>query len=399
MAVSFREILLSVMSRKTTFALIAFLLLTCFNSCKQVAKPPKVHCKRYATLPISYAKGFAVDYYNGFKVVTLKNPKNADVVVAQYLLKPAKSPMPIGSEQMIPIDYPAKKIVCISTTHIAALTELGIMDSIAAVTNPQFIYNTSLRKKIDEGLIQKVGRDNMPDYEKIVSLSPTFVMTYGNAEGNSSADTKLESMNQKVVMNFDYMEQHPLARAEWIKFAAVFFNIEDVADSLFNKVESEYRGLTDSIKQITATTIQPTVFCNTPFKGIWYMPCGENYMCKLIADAGGNFVWADASSTNGLNLSLDYEAVFSKAHDADVWLLNSSTLTMADLKNIDARNSDFKAYKSNKVYNYDLLRSKEGGIDFWESGVFHPEKILNDLASIFYPTYFNPTPSYYRKIQ
>ncbi|HLP19046.1 MAG TPA: hypothetical protein VK174_02020, partial [Chitinophagales bacterium] len=55
--------------------------------CKQrphKEQPAETHCVKEASLPVKYARGFAVDYYNGFKVITVKDQKDTAKVLAQY---------------------------------------------------------------------------------------------------------------------------------------------------------------------------------------------------------------------------------------------------------------------------------------------------------------------------
>lgn len=178
------------------------------------------------------------------------------------------------------------------------------------------------------------------------------------------------------------MEQDPLARAEWIKFVAVFFDKEYEADSLFQIVESEYNHLKSIV---SGYKNQPKVFCNLPFKDVWYMPCGDNYMTHLIADAGGDFLWKEYDATNGLNLSLDYEAVYNKAAKADFWINPGTAKSLAEIEAADIKNRQFHAFQKASVFNNNARLSNSGGFDFWESGVVYPNLVLADLIAIFHP--------------
>ena len=156
-----------------------------------------------------------------------------------------------------------------------------------------------------------------------------------------------------------------------------------------------------SLKEKAKTvSVKPTVFSNLPFKEIWYMPCGDNYMAKLIEDAGGNFLWRDAKATNGLNLNLDYEAVYAKAADADYWVNTGFAKSLREIKEADKKNTFFKAYKAEKVFNNDNRNTSAGGFDFWESGAVNPDKVLADLIFIFHPELLpNHELYYYRKLK
>jgi len=192
-------------------------------------------------------------------------------------------------------------------------------------------------------------------------------------------------------------EQEALARAEWIKFTAGFYDLAYEADSIFKQIETNYLVLKEKAKSVSS---KPTVFVNIPFKEIWYMPCGENYMAKLIADAGGDFLWKDVKANNGLNLNLDYEAVYAKAADANIWLCNGFARSLAEIKSADKKNTFFKAYKTANIFNNDKRNTSSGGFDFWETGPLNPDKVLADLIFIFHPELLpNHELYYYRKLK
>jgi iron complex transport system substrate-binding protein len=374
---------LSVVSCRLSVLCLVILAL-CFSGCKQRAQQAEMHtphCVKEASLPVKYAKGFSVDYYNGFKVITVKGLSDTSAPIIQYVLLPKGKPAPVDFANALILDTPVRKVICISTNHISALDRLGLMDSIAGVANVALIYNNRVVEAVRQGKIADVGSNEL-NYEKIVELNPAFVFTSGSWDGGDKMKVKLNSLHIKSVLDLDYMEQEPLARAEWLKFVAAFYDKEAEADSIFKVIETDYLALKEKVKAVKS---KPTVFVNLPFKEIWYMPCGENYMARLIEDAGGDFLWKNEKATNGLNLNLDYEAVYARAADADYWLCNGFASSMADIKASDKKHSFFKAYKTGKVYNNDKRNTPSGGFDFWENGVLTPEKTLADMIFIFHP--------------
>ena len=125
------------------------------------------------------------------------------------------------------------------------------------------------------------------------------------------------------------------------------------------------------------------------------MPCGDNYMARLIEDAGGNFLWKDATATNGLNLSLDYEAVYNKAANADFWINTGFAASLKDIQSADKKNTLFKAFKTGNVYSNNKRNTPGGGFDFWESGPVKPDEVLADLIDIFHPDLLTGRDLYY----
>lgn len=394
---------LSLVTRHSSLATRHFLLilvvLCFFNACRQkpgAAAHNTPHCVKEASLPLKYAQGFAVDYYNGFKVITVRDVKDSTKPMLQYVLLPKGKAAPVDFANAILIDTPANKVICVSTTHIAEMQRLGLLHLVAGVTNRSLIYSKEVLAAMDAGTIADLGSEEM-NYEKLLSLQPSFVFTSGSYDGGDKMRSKLDALKIKMVLNLDYMEQDPLARAEWLKFVGAFFDMEYEADSIFMEIEKNYTALREKAKAVSA---KPTVFCNMPFKEVWYMPSGQNYTARLIADAGGDFLWKDAPSTNGLNLNLDYEAVYGKAAKADVWLGTGFAQSLAEIKAADKKNALFAAYKAGNVYNNDLRNTPSGGFDFWESGVVNPDKALADLLFIFHPELMpGHQLYYYRKLK
>lgn len=376
--------------------LMFFAALQSCNSKQSAAGAKELHGVKQRSLSVKYAKGFSVDYYERFKIITVKDWRDSAKVLAQYVLLPKGKAAPLDFPEAVRIETPVTKVICLSTNQVAEMKRLQLLHYVAGITGPQLIYDKSIREAVKSNIIANLGQQEL-NYEKLIALHPSFVFTSGGFDGGSKLKTKLDALHIDRVLQMDYAEQDPLARAEWIKFMAVFFNREQEADSLFEQVETSYLALKTKAQQAKD---KPTVFCNIPFKEVWYMPCGENYMAHLIADAGGDFLWKNAPATNGLNLNLDYEAVYNRAAHAQYWLNTGMAASLYEIKQVDRKNALFDAFKTGQVYNNDLRKSPEGGFDFWESGVVNPDKILADLIFIFHPELLpGHQLFYYRKLK
>lgn len=59
---------------------------------------------------------------------------------------------------------------------------------------------------------------------------------------------------------------------------------------------------------------------------------------------------------------------------------------------------DTRPVREGRVYNNNRRTNPSGGNDYWESGVIHPDLILQDLIRIFHPELTDAEPTYYRKL-
>lgn len=59
---------------------------------------------------------------------------------------------------------------------------------------------------------------------------------------------------------------------------------------------------------------------------------------------------------------------------------------------------EIRPVREGRVYNNNRRTNPSGGNDYWESGVIHPDLILQDLIRIFHPELTDAEPTYYRKL-
>lgn len=85
--------------------------------------------------------------------------------------------------------------------------------------------------------------------------------------------------------------------------------------------------------------------------------------------------------------------------EADVWLNVGMATTLDELKIMNPKFKDAKAIQENEVYNNNLRLTPEGGNDYWESAVVHPDIVLRDLIKILHPELVTEDLYYYRHLE
>lgn len=375
----------------------SFLLTFFFAACSQSPEKEKTTNPKKEIKSNKYAQGFSIEKKKNYKLVTVKNPwQGAKNIEYKYALvhKLSKLFPEITEKDAITIPVPVNKIVCMSTTHIAMLDLLDETKSIAGISGCQNVYNKKVRKLIEDKKIIEVGFNQSLNYEKLVELKPDFIMVFGVGSGISNQIEKLKSLGIKVVINAEYLESSPLGKAEWCKFVSSFFNKEKMAEQKFSQIEKEYNNCKNKVQNINK---KPSILCNIPWKGTWYVPGGNSYFAQLIKDAGGNYLWKNDNSRK--SLSLNIESILLKAGDADIWLNTGQAKVKEDILKVDERLKNFTAYNKNSLFNNNARQNKIGMNDFWESSVINPHLILKDLIKIMHP---NILPEhnfvYYRKL-
>jgi iron complex transport system substrate-binding protein len=261
-----------------------------------------------------------------------------------------------------------------TTVHTALFRELGAGDCIVDTC------------EIDDG---------NPDIERIISMNPDaiFLSPY---EGQNFE--KIRRLGIPIVEMPDYLESTPLGRAAWMKHYGKLLGREREADSLYAAVENAYNALRDSVRQYLAEskTSKPRVFTETKISSTWYIATGDSYIARLIADAGGDYVFKDVEGKG--SKPFNPEVVFDKAQDADIWMFKygaSRDKTMAELAADWTNNSHFRAFQQGMVFGCNLSKTR-----YFEETPFHPELLLRDFINIITPGTLKDTSlRYYRRLQ
>ena len=351
-----------------------FLLTSCFNNSQNA---DTISTLPIDTLDLHYASGFNIYYYENYKKIEVYNPwtKN-EIQQSLYLVADLSISTPTDGLKFV---VPVSNIAISSSTHTEFLQLLDEIHTIKGVCTPHLIYNSSIRQNYADGKILSLGDAHNANIEQLVHLQPDvyFVASYNQQDEQAK---RLQQSGVRIAFNNEWTESSLLARAEWLKFVAAFFNKEQLADSLFAQIEHDYlsaRAIAQSV------TDKPTIMAGGNFKGTWYMPSGASYMGRLFADAGANYFYATDSTTSA-SLALNFETVLNNFHDADVWL-NAPTTTLDALYQMDSRHNLFRSAREGREYAFDRRTLPDGANDFWESAVARPDLVLNDIIWALHP--------------
>ena len=328
---------------------ISTVLLVCiclFFSCTK-KKAKTVETTTTDSLKLIYAQGFAVKYFTDYKEVLVFSPwVKGSVYARYYLVNDAKTKTPTNGSK---IKIPLQTIAATSVTQFEFLSLLGELQTVNAVCSPKIIYNAEINKRFNEGKIADLGDAFTINVEKTLQLQPGAVMMSGYNQNDPYAK-RVSQAGIPVIFNNEWMETSLLARAEWIKFVAAFYNKEKLADSIFTTVDKRYNEIK---AKAAAVKTKPSIMAGSNFRGTWYMPSGCNYMGKLFADAGANYFYSN-DTTSG-SLPLNVETVLKNFSETDVWL-NCNFQSLDELVKADAKHAYFRPVKLKQVYNFNKCK-------------------------------------------
>jgi iron complex transport system substrate-binding protein len=357
------------------------------TACEQASKPhsPAVKVTSQEDLfpdkvEIKHSRGFTVSYGNNYKVVNIFTHFENQADTIQYILLQRGTSLPAGLPQAQIIEIPLHSLVVMSSMHIALADFVDAADVLTGIGNLKYVNATAVRENIKAGKVVEAGIDASMNEELLISLQPDLLMAMGSPNGKIGRYKTLQEAGVPVMINSEWLESTPLARAEWVKLMAVLLNKEALVNQKFAAVEQEYHKLVQLAQ--TART-KPVIVTGMPYKGTWFVPDGDSYMCQFLKDAGASYQWAD---TKGLgSLALDFETVAPVALQADYWLNVGYVNSRDDIKAKDIRYTDFKPFQQGRIYNNNKKVNDLGANDYWESGAVHPHVVLADLIKILHP--------------
>lgn len=361
---------------------LMLLFMACQNHKKEESTIDKL---QFSEIKLKYAKGFKIFTSDKFTKLIVENPwQKAQNISFEYLLSTDTA------SHKNTIQIPIRKVVCLSTTHVAYICAIDKHKSILGLTNPNLVSDEVIKNQILLGTTSDIGNEQALNYETILSLNPDIIFAYGIGAEIQSDYQKFAEWGIPVVIVSEYLEESPLAKTEWVKFFSCFYDKEHTSDSLFNVIETRYMEWANTAKNVEE---KPLIMSSLPWKGVWYVPGGESFMANFINDAGGNYLFKNEKARESLNLSV--EQVMMEGQQADLWIHTGMANSLSDIVASDDRLAQLPAYKNKLVYNNNKRQNYYGGNDFWESGVMNPHLILKDLIHIFHPQLNTDTNLYY----
>lgn len=352
--------------------------------------------EQFVNTGLSYARTLEIISCDDFTILRVTKPwQKGDDEIFSYIAARENVVIPDSLALLPVIRIPVKSVVSFSTTHIGFISALNKTETIKGISGKDYFYDSFLRKLYDNGKIVDVGYPPSIDYETIVRINPDVVFLYGLGASEAAIIKRLADAGISTIMISEFLEDHPLGKAEWIKLFAVLFDLKEKGDSLFDAVSGYYNELIPLVRDLQQ---KPRVLTGLPWKGTWNMAGGSSFTARLIEDAGGDYLWKDDNSREFIPLSL--EAVFSRAGDADIWINTGTAYSMSDLISRDRRFENIRAIRKGLVFNNNARLNPSGGNDYWESGTVRPDLILRDLISVFHPEVLEDNELvYYRKLE
>lgn len=328
-----------------------------------------------------YARQLKLEYYSNYKIVTFTPNVNGDIL--RYVLVQRGTEVPDRPEIKEPLtrvfEVPLERIAMGSMRYGGAADLLDVLDHVNLVSGLKAITTQSILDRIKEGRIIEQYSS-----ELLMERKVDAAMAYYSNSGESLTMQKDAELGINRVAMAEHLEESPLARSEWIKFFALFFNREKTANEKFGDIENRYLETAEKVRlKLADVKYRPKVLVNYNKGDSWPVYGGKNGFARLIEDAGGDYLFKDLPYRHS-NFDMPFEAVYDKGSDADVWIVGPDlSSTFADgkprfderLKKLKASNSFFVSYKP----------TTGNRNPWWDGALIHPDEELMDYVKVLHP--------------
>ena len=339
---------------------------------------------------VKYADNLDIyKYQSGYKLII---NTNSDSKTFYLFNDTVKVPDDIIDEEIIRI--PIKSSVAFSSTQWSVFLKLGDINRVKGILEGAYTYNTEIQNLIKLNNIADVGLEHSINTEKVIQIQPDVIL-YTPYPGQDYSYLK-EFCDATMIPFSDYLESHPLGRAEWMKVVGLLCDKENETAKWYDEMVERYESLCDLCSDVDN---RPTIFSDLPFENQWYIPGGKSYMAKIFADAGADYIWKDNDSKGSLHV--DAELVLAKAQRADFWRVMNSYDTPFTYERLAEENELFPLFDAFK--NKRLLVCNVRETRYFEQSQYEPDVILADFIFYFHPdllknNYDNYTPKYFKKL-
>ena len=328
---------------------------------------------------LKHAEQMSIINKPSHKELYLLNPDSHDTLAA-YAFYPQGKPIPQGlSPKMKPIAVPLKSIACSSTPQVGAIAALGGENELVAINTLNNVNSPKVRERIDKGLIQEIARGSSRNNELLLSLHPDVLLM--DFSDQREQDDELRRAGIEPMLFNSWKETSLLGRAEWLKVAGILLGKNQLADSLYRHITSEYEAAQAIIRN-EADTVQ--ILWGADYKGMWYVPGEYSYVTRMLHDAKINFDYIP-QTVNSTPMSFEY--IFSRHKHDKVWIsvMVGKGNTLADFLALNERYTAFDAVNHKGIWLDRKRVNQYGGNDYWESAPYNPHLILKDLIKITRP--------------
>lgn len=261
-----------------------------------------------------------------------------------------------------------------STTHVALLEAFGGLGAWAGGSGCQYLHSEEALARLADGRARDFGDDAGAALEQLLWEPPAAVTTF-------PFHNPFEGVNVPagipVLPITEYLESHPLGRAEWMRAFGWLVGQTQAADSAFAAVESRYVALRDSAAVHESEWFQ--VFTGSIDGDAFWAPSGRSFIAQFLADAGVHYAFAQHDTPG--SIPVDFEELIALNNQVDAWGLvwhDADSITWEEIA------ATHPVYAELQPHSGAIFAANTRTCDYFGALVAAPDDLLADLIDLFH---------------
>lgn len=344
-------------------------------------------------ISIRHATSFSIEQHGDLRILRIAAPLKSwandhaapEMQRDEIILRPRGSDEPVPDEfsDATLIDTPVRTIAVNAETDEAFLGALGVEDRLVAVGGT-YSYNDSIREKVVSGELEQLGYSwhATPNLDVAVALdADVFFMRLATLD-HAPALAKSRALNIKTVPVFPGTERDYLARAEWLKFYAAFFDLDDEAETLFTEIESRVQELRQQVAERGRK--KDVLLAYYAGRDRW-LASVRGPDAQLLRDAGGDNPFLEEEDVLRSTIEpISSEQLLIEGRDAPCWIIGDAHGAPIPRSRFM---ENFRSWRENCLWsNTRRAKPDVNAFDWYETGVVRPDLVLEDIVAILHPT-------------
>lgn len=339
-----------------------------------------------------------VEYHRNYKVVDflptlhLRDP-------LRYVLYQCGTPRPTGFEGAQLIEVPVQRAVLNELAFGESMVELGVLDHLYAVNDPDAYTAPALNEAIESGRVRALGTRYGSTIELAAAADPDAVFLFYSSAPNANVHPALVAMGVHGIPMGNHFERDELGTSEWLKFLAMMFNREARANELLAARTQRYLRLK---AMASRTAARPKVMMGFPQNNdTWTAVGAENAYAQTVRDAGGSYFLSNDETS--LNKRMQFESALEAADDARIWIGFYGVNRAANLKTLlkpIPQLATLGPVRHGRVFATDAHMQQNRAFPFSDQSLDHPDDVLADFIWAIHPELLsNYKPVYMRELR
>lgn len=327
-----------------------------------------------------YAKRFSIYQSPSWSLLKLKGVSGEQYFWFQDEAQISKEKVISSPCEQVPrIPSSGVSLAVLSSSHIAYLNELNQLDSLRAVANKRHIYNSHIRKKINNKEVLTLGYP--PSVESFLFSESDFmtasIVTDRELELGGSA-----RLNQQVIEIEEFRESHPLGRAEWIKVFGALTGSFNKSLETFEKIKKSFKK---SKKRFIENERAPVFITGHIENGRWVASNPQSDFVEFLEMIGFKYYFTDNHKKRDNKLpplSFSIEDMLQIETEIDLWIPLTAHQSLNTLLMESRHYQHLSVLKNIQVWNPVKKVLTDGANDYWESSGVRPDILLEDFEKM-----------------